>query len=376
MKFHVDGENGEAGSINGEELSLLRQRKTILIKGNKQGSMSDKDEYDDLDDLLDEDPSKLDIPDVSTSSGNNVSGESSSRGDATIRQAKTILENVNTNDGPLNKKDEDEIKVLLNDLQDEFKNLLVDNDAEENNEAFKTFNELLTTLDEARTAKTTEPTTNSFATAATNEEETKVNAEGKGFNRVVSDTLDRLKENGSKVDSKIAEEKTSGKGNPDDVLAALLDQLVAGADDPDGDDAGEDTLTNMINQMSSKEILYESMIQTHGELTEWIKQNEKVEEHQENMDLYRKQCAKLREIMDVFEKEDYTNDLYRGQVTKLLDDLEHLGELPVSKGFKKGNNDDKDVEDMNMDDITKILGMDGTDNPELEKKLEETCNPQ
>ena len=186
----------------------------------------------------------------------------------------------------LNKKDEDEIKVLLNDLQDEFKNLLVDNDAEENNEAFKTFNELLTTLDEARTAKTTEPTTNSFATAATNEEETKVNAEGKGFNRVVSDTLDRLKENGSKVDSKIAEEKTSGKGNPDDVLAALLDQLVAGADDPDGDDAGEDTLTNMINQMSSKEILYESMIQTHGELTEWIKQNEKVEEHQENMDLY------------------------------------------------------------------------------------------
>lgn len=298
-----------------------------------------EEEYDDLDDLLDEDPSKLEDE-----------GEQEESVEPTAKATEASAE-----------VEDPEVKEMMEDLQKEFDNLMKDGDLadKEKTEQAENFQRILGMLGEASKAPST-------ATGAEKGPQ--------GFKSVVSKTLDRLKENGSKVDTNLAKEEKHR--NTDDILSQLLDQLVENGKDGDSKESEnglDNAVLNILNQMSSKEVLYQPMKDMQVELTQWLEIHKEEEEHKENIDTYIKQNELVGEIVNVFESESYTNDTHRDEITDLLDQLEQLGDSPVSKGFNSGNGASNE-----LDDIAKMLEIDGDDQNlgNIDKELQDTCKQQ
>lgn len=92
----------------------------------------------------------------------------------------------------------------------------------------------------------------------------------------------------------------------DDFLAEMLKQLQgqAGAG---GDEDFSGMLVNMMEQLTSKEILYEPMKELSVKYPEWLEKNVG-KEKEEDMKRYRDQYAVVKEIVDKFEEKDYSDD--------------------------------------------------------------------
>ncbi|CUS20261.1 LAQU0S01e02630g1_1 [Lachancea quebecensis] len=302
---------------------------------------SNTDDYDDLDEFL-EDPSKLDEEQANTAA-------------ETSKNAATMSTN------------NPETASTIEDLQSEFAKLLQDgDDSEENKKTVENFKQLLNVLGEAGSGDSTNTTGNSQAAdvhASNGVPSTNTNGKDAGFKDIVSNTLDRLKENSTKVDSNLMEEKK--KGNSDDILSQLLGQLVEG--DADDEEGVENAIKSMLNQMSAKEVLYHPMKEMHVEYTQWMDANSELEEHADKMPVYRQQFELVGRIVTIYECDDYEDNKYRDEVGQLLDELEQLGESPVSKGF--GSADSAD--------LNKLLEVDGDeDMGNIDKELQDTCKQQ
>lgn len=285
------------------------------------------DDFDDLDDYLD-DPSRLDVEEDTDKTDN-----------SNKRKSGAI--------------DDPEVAGMVEDLQNEFEQLMKKEGEDADKETMKNFKQLLGALGEAGEGNGEKPQ------GATGQQSA-------GFKDIVSNTLDRLKENSNKVDTNLEKEKK--QHNSDDVLSRLLDQLVDGTGDEEGMD---NAILSMLNQMSSKEVLYQPMKEMQVEFSKWFEDNEDNEEYKEKMETYRKQYDLVEKIVVIYEKEDYNNDKNREEVTELLDQLEQLGDSPVSKGF---NNESGNKE---MDDLAKMLEIEGDSNlGNLDKDLEDTCKQQ
>lgn len=285
------------------------------------------DDFDDLDDYLD-DPSRLDVEEDTDKTDN-----------SNKRKSGAI--------------DDPEVAGMVEDLQNEFEQLMKKEGEDADKETMKNFKQLLGALGEASEGNGEKPQ------GATGQQSA-------GFKDIVSNTLDRLKENSNKVDTNLEKEKK--QHNSDDVLSQLLDQLVDGTGDEEGMD---NAILSMLNQMSSKEVLYQPMKEMQVEFSKWFEDNEDNEEYKEKMETYRKQYDLVEKIVVIYEKEDYNNDKNREEVTELLDQLEQLGDSPVSKGF---NNESGNKE---MDDLAKMLEIEGDSNlGNLDKDLEDTCKQQ
>ncbi|KAL3236479.1 Pex19p [Nakaseomyces bracarensis] len=317
--------------------------------------MGDDLDYDDLDELLDEDPGKLEATvDVAKEAKSNDKSE-------------TVKEEGAT--GALNKEDP-AVKEMIEDLQKEFANLMKSNDGEnaEDKEAAENYRKLLEILEEAGQVPA-ETTTEQLE----NLNKTKENPGG--FKDVISSTLDRLKENGNKVDSKLEEEKkqrTSGSGNPDEVLSQLLNELVNDSGSLPEEGEMDNAILSILNQMSSKEVLYQPMKEMQAEFSTWLEENKDVPQHKDKIDTYRQQYTLIGELITIYEKPEYNNDKDREEVTTLLDKLEQLGDSPVSKNF---NQNGKGGE---FDDLSKMLNIDGSDPnlANLDQDLADTCKQQ
>ncbi|SCU90298.1 LAME_0E07932g1_1 [Lachancea meyersii CBS 8951] len=294
---------------------------------------SNLDEYEDLDDLL-EDASKLDEESPS---------EKVQRGE--------------TAKGPIGKNDS-EMAEMIEDLQGDFAKLMRENgsgDSAEDSKTAEDFKKLLTALGKAgSTPQASENASTNSATPGQN-----------GFKDIVSNTLERLKENGTKVDTHLMEEKK--KGSSDDILSQLLGQLVDGADGDD-EEGVENAIQSMLNQMSSKEVLYQPMKDMQTEFGSWMAANETLEEHADKIECYREQFALVNKIVGIYETEVYEDSAARDEIGELLDRLEQLGDSPVSKGFNSPDN---------AADLSKLLEMDGNENAgDLDKELQDTCQQQ
>ncbi|QLL33259.1 hypothetical protein HG536_0E01700 [Torulaspora globosa] len=301
-------------------------------------SMDAEEEYDELDDLLDEDPSKLEADST-------PEGSSADAG----KQANAVEE-----------LDDPEVKEMMDDLQKEFSNLMKDGGMKEQEKAEQAanFQKILGMLGDA--SKTTAKSDGG-------------SKEPQGFKNVVSKTLERLKENGSKVDSNLAKEEK--QKNTDDVLSQLLDQLVESGNvggGQDGEEGVDNAILQILNQMSSKEVLYQPMKEMHAEFIQWLQDHSEDEEHSEKIDTYKKQYHLVGQIIAVFEGDSYTNEANREEITDLLDQLEQLGDSPVSKGFNNANGGNE------LDDLAKMLEIDGDDKNlgNLDKELQDTCKQQ
>lgn len=185
------------------------------------------------------------------------------------------------------------------------------------------------------------------------------------LNTVVKETMERLKKSGQSIDEQLKNDPTST--NPEDMLTQLLAGLGNGTD---GDFDMSKLLTDMMEQLTSKDVLFEPIKDLNTKFPQYLKENEGVisaEEHTR----YTKQYEITNEILAVFDEPGYDNDKSenRERIDTLLESLQELGDPP-----KELVGDDKDFPgfgglggvgglDFDLKDLSK----------DMEKELEEGC---
>lgn len=121
----------------------------------------------------------------------------------------------------------------------------------------------------------------------------------KGFQDTISRTMNRLKESGKEMD-----EQQSQSGTDQDFLAKMMKEL----ENASGENVDmSNLLDEMLQELSSKEILYEPMKEMNDKYPEWIRKNE-ANIPKEDLDRYKNQMRIVKEICDKFEDPAYSDD--------------------------------------------------------------------
>ncbi|ODV64980.1 Pex19-domain-containing protein [Hyphopichia burtonii NRRL Y-1933] len=150
------------------------------------------------------------------------------------------------------------------------------------------------------------------------------------FDDIMKQTMNRLKKSGETIDEQLKNDPSSG--NPEDMLT----QLLAGLGGPDGAGSGDGDfdmsklLVDMLEQLSSKEVLYEPIKDLNTKFPDYLKEKKGViseEEHQN----YTKQYEITNDIVAMFESSDFNDEdkQKREQVNALLESLQELGQPPA-----------------------------------------------
>ncbi|EGW33915.1 uncharacterized protein SPAPADRAFT_59288 [Spathaspora passalidarum NRRL Y-27907] len=143
------------------------------------------------------------------------------------------------------------------------------------------------------------------------------------FEHVMKETMERLKNSGKDIDDKISGDG-AGIGGED-----LLTQMLAGLGG-DGDNLDMNKLlVEMLEQLSSREVLYEPIKDLNTKFPDYLKENkDKLDEAKYTT--YNKQYEITTEIITIFEAADYSDDnkAKRDQVNELLESLQELGQPP------------------------------------------------
>lgn len=193
------------------------------------------------------------------------------------------------------------------------------------------------------------------------------------FDSVMKDTMERLKKSGETIDEQLKNDPSSS--NPEDMLTQLLAGLGGGS--ADGDFDMSKLLTDMLEQLSSKDVLYEPIKDLNTKFPDFLKeQKDKLpsEEHTR----YTKQYEVTNDIMALFESPEFDNDNTekREEVNKLLEKLQEFGNPP--KELVGDVNDFPGLGDLGaLGGGGDGLDFDSKDLPkDLEKELEEGCKQQ
>lgn len=288
----------------------------------KTPQIVDEENDDDLDDLLDE----FDEP--------KVAKPAASESDANTAETKKATAD------PLNDEFTHNIEELIKDLNIE------------DPEAKLQFEELVKQFED------------------THRDEAKRATDPQNFDNVMKDTMERLKKSGDNIDEQLKNDPAGA--NPEDMLTQLLAGLGNGAGG-DGDFDMTKLLADMLEQLSSKEVLYEPIKDLNDKFPEYLKDNKgKIsdEEHEK----YTKQYEVTNQILAVFEAPDFDSENLekREQVNSLLELLQELGNPPTElvgdekdfPGFGGlGGPGGDDGLDFNSKDLPN----------DLEKQLEEGC---
>ncbi|ODV80284.1 Pex19 protein [Suhomyces tanzawaensis NRRL Y-17324] len=198
------------------------------------------------------------------------------------------------------------------------------------------------------------------------------------FEYVMKETMERLKKSGEDIDEKIKNDPAGG--NPEDMLT----QLLAGLGGPngglgDGDMDMSKLLVDMLEQLSSKDVLYEPIKDLNTKFPDYLKEKQgTITEHQYKN--YNAQFEITNDILAIFDAPDYSDDnkAQRDRVNSLLESLQELGQPPTEligdngdfPGFGGLGGLGGDGKDGGLDFNDKDLPKD------LEKELEEGCKQQ
>ncbi|KAG7888285.1 hypothetical protein KL936_003497 [Ogataea polymorpha] len=185
------------------------------------------------------------------------------------------------------------------------------------------------------------------------------------FQDVISETINRLKESGEQVDKSIKEED----GN-DELITNLLKSLdlnldLKGLDGQNGgvEDVGN-LLVEMLEKLSSKNVLYEPLNDLYQKFPAWLEKPENQQD--ENFSKYQQQYAVIREIISTFDLPDHEDKKNKDIINIKLEELQELGMPP-----KELLNDD--LKFLNFGGNSE-LELDDNDIPEdINKELEDTC---
>lgn len=315
-----------------------------------------EDELDDLDDLLDEfadevlakPPGADQKTTAAVSSSSNAlavekSADSTASTSTAEKSAPSSVSGAKTEAASGPELDDEFAKLLQEGADSILKDLKDDPGALENFEA------LMASLSEATGAN---PASKSTGGATTG----KSAAPGTGtdFQDTIAKTMDRLKESRTQMNDKSNDET--------DFLADMLKQLGDAAGE-NGDSQGlKGLLAGLLDELSSKEILYEPIKDMADRYGPWLDKNgSKISADEKAR--YEKQFAIVRSIKDKFEEPGYSDDdkEARAFITKKMEEMQQSGSPP----------------DELIGDLTNgmIPGMGGAGDAELPQDLAD-CNVQ
>ncbi|KAA8904287.1 hypothetical protein TRICI_005513 [Trichomonascus ciferrii] len=157
-----------------------------------------------------------------------------------------------------------------------------------------------------------------------NEKQKSTDAEAtapKGFQDTISRTMNRLKESGKEMD-----EQQSQSGSDQDFLAKMMKEL----ENASGENVDmSNLLDEMLQELSSKEILYEPMKEMNDKYPEWIRKNE-ASIPKEDLDRYKNQMRIVKEICDKFEDPAYSDEdeACRKYISERMEQMQKAGAPP------------------------------------------------
>lgn len=121
------------------------------------------------------------------------------------------------------------------------------------------------------------------------------------FQDRIKQTMERMKSSEAEVDAAVAD--TEG----DDFLAEMLKQMQGAAGEGEGDEDFSKMLLTMMEQLTSKEILYEPMRELADKYPSWLGKNEG-KGLSEDIERYREQYNVVKEIVAKFEEPAYRDE--------------------------------------------------------------------
>ncbi|KAF8252890.1 Pex19 protein [Wilcoxina mikolae CBS 423.85] len=191
------------------------------------------------------------------------------------------------------------------------------NDVNESPEMQGQFEKLAKELNDAMAStasKTTTPGPSSAPAAAADPTAAK-------FQDRIKQTMERMKSSNAEVDAGLAEPDS------DDFLAEMLKSM--GGTGEAGEEDFSNMLVNMMEQLTSKEILYEPMKELYEKYPEWIRKNE-AKESKENMVRYREQFSIVKDIVLKFDEPNYKdeNDADREYIVERMQKMQSAGAPP------------------------------------------------
>lgn len=113
--------------------------------------------------------------------------------------------------------------------------------------------------------------------------------------------MERMKSSEAEVDAAVADSEG------DDFLAEMLKQMQSAGGDGESDEDFSKMLLTMMEQLTSKEILYEPMRELADKYPEWLRKNEG-KEPSEDIERYRDQYLVVKEIVAKFEEPAYRDE--------------------------------------------------------------------
>lgn len=178
----------------------------------------------------------------------------------------------------------------------------------------------------AEMAKATNPSFEKPATtAASKAPSTAPTTEKKSFQDTISQTMNRLNESKQELDKSVLESAD------DDFLAKMMKDLESAMGS--GGDGGDFDMSKMINdmleQMASKEILYEPMKEMYDKYPAWMKENSAKISAEEKA-RYQNQLQIITEVVTKFERSDYSdnNPEHRKYITTRMEMMQNSGAPP------------------------------------------------
>lgn len=196
-------------------------------------------------------------------------------------------------------------------------------------------------------------------------------ADPNNFDSVMKDAVNRLRSSGKNIDEQLKNDSSSL--NPEDLLTQLLAGMGGAEGGAGGDFDMSKLLVDMLEQLSSKEVLYEPIKDLNTKFPDFLKEKKGQIPDDQHAN-YTKQYEITNDILAVFEAPGYNDDNKekRDHVNTLLESLQELGQPPTELvgdagdfpgfGGLGGASGDAD------------LGFSDKDlPPDLEKQLEDGC---
>ncbi|KAF5103975.1 hypothetical protein DV451_001082 [Geotrichum candidum] len=153
---------------------------------------------------------------------------------------------------------------------------------------------------------------------------TSTTGEKVNFQDTISQTMNRLNESKQEIDKSVLESAD------DDFLAKMMKDLESAMGSGDGSDMDMSKLINeMLEQMASKEILYEPMKEMYDKYPAWMEENEK-KISADDRSRYLNQYRIISDVVLRFEKPEYSddNEVDRKYITALMEQMQSSGAPP------------------------------------------------
>ncbi|KAF9913873.1 Peroxisome chaperone and import receptor [Lobosporangium transversale] len=145
-------------------------------------------------------------------------------------------------------------------------------------------------------------------------------ASASNFQDRIAKTMDKLKDSSEQVDAQVAEESEEA------LMAEMMRQMEGMAEGGDF----QNVLEGMMEQLMSKDILYEPMLDLKQKYPQWLKDN-KDKISAEEYARYEKQYGYVTEIVAFFDRPDFDekSDAQAKSVIELMQGMQDCGQPPA-----------------------------------------------